>query len=276
MTPYLLENLEKNQVTAISPIHFNDSFDSLMITNTKDTIIEQYNERVLLAQKVNQVWPISKNNFIESMENQIVVSKTFAQKELMICCFTENADSSYMWGHYGNNAGVCLEYSTKMRSFDFIYPVAYGTTPISVTELVDPVTDENIEIAVLLSALYKDIEWSPEKEWRIILPNLKPNSYEKEDGFMPVIVNTPNEITLGTKFFNDIFDGQTINEYKYKLLRITKKHEIRVSILRYINIREPNKTIINTSDLISTFDKFRNKQLSSYQLEEILERIIRN
>ncbi|EOK48711.1 hypothetical protein Q97_03119 [Enterococcus faecalis EnGen0061] len=41
-------------------------------------------------------------------------------------------------------------------------------------------------------------------------------------------------------------------------------------------IREPNKTIINTSDLISTFDKFRNKQLSSYQLEEILERIIRN
>lgn len=118
-----------------------------------------------------------------------------------IACFTESNDYSAMWGHYADShRGFCLEYDfrsciascsencadiqscTNLMMVPAIAPVVYADVRYDATYIVLPLLLSrladiaHIEIkpiyedlmAIVKSLLTKSMDWSYEKEWRML------------------------------------------------------------------------------------------------------------
>lgn len=96
-----------------------------------------------------------------------------------LCSFSERLDSTLMWSHYANyHKGFCIEYDvsaflpTDYRS-RFLYPVIYTDRLYDATphfmKGVDADSFNNLHLN--LAGLYKAIDWSYEREWRLLFAN---------------------------------------------------------------------------------------------------------
>ena len=93
--------------------------------------------------------------------------QTFAGRELLIRCFSEVNDSILMWSHYANsNKGICIEYDIEDIREHF-YKVMYLEHPLQISESLQSEFNPGFDYR-LLSAVSKSVEWSYEKEWRLI------------------------------------------------------------------------------------------------------------
>ena len=73
-------------------------------------------------------------------------------------------DCMPMWANYANDsAGVCLAFST-IGALGQVQPIVYTKTCFVVRE------PENFEEAVKETLLFKQISWSYEGEWRLVIP----------------------------------------------------------------------------------------------------------
>jgi hypothetical protein len=80
-----------------------------------------------------------------------------------ICCFTENGSSSYMSHFYaGEHSGICLEFSTTDAPFSRAMPVSYQRQPPELRVIGDAGAAHEARMFV------KAIDWTQEREWRIV------------------------------------------------------------------------------------------------------------
>lgn len=101
------------------------------------------------------------------------------KRSSLLSSFTERVDSILMWSHYAQyHTGFCLEYDLKSLGIDsmttrMLYPIIYRNDLLDVTDFIRRSLDNekrfNNTIG-LYSAIVKSIEWSYEKEWRLVFP----------------------------------------------------------------------------------------------------------
>ena len=201
------------------------------IENLKDNISKNINDdnaAVIMKQLytilVNQIKQ-NENEYLKLALNQIFAIAS----RLFISCFSEENDSSYLWGNYAdNNRGFCIEYNmknylskclekcdspkkcSKFHSTLQLAPVIYSSSKPDGSSVLSNIIIENISkkigkepkqylyqdnnIANNL-AFYKSDKWV-EKEWRL----LAWNQTEQFKVYNCLIKNAkPTAIYLGTK-----------------------------------------------------------------------------
>lgn len=96
-----------------------------------------------------------------------------------LCSFSERLDSTLMWSHYANyHKGFCIEYDVSAfppsdyRS-RFLYPVIYTDRVYDATPhfMKGVEADSFNNLHLNLAGLYKAIDWSYEREWRLLFTN---------------------------------------------------------------------------------------------------------
>lgn len=120
----------------------------------------------------------------------------------LLSSFTERVDSILMWSHYAqDHTGFCLEYDLKSLGIDsmttrMLYPILYRKDLLDVTDFIRRSLDNekrfNNTIG-LYAAIVKSIEWSYEKEWRLVFPF---GVLEQEQAWR---VPVPKAVYLGAK-----------------------------------------------------------------------------
>jgi len=122
------------------------------------------------------------------------------KRAFKLCSFSERNDSTLMWAHYANyHKGFCIEYNVRnLPPTDFVakfmYPVIYSNELIDLSCHVkcDPEHKEFNNLYPNRIGLRKAVDWSYEKEWRLLFANGiidKPQAYK-----MP----TPTAVYLGS------------------------------------------------------------------------------
>ena len=141
------------------------------------------------------------NRFFESLYSYI---PEMIQNSNRICCFSEDINSSSMWGLYGDGeTGFCLEYEFDKQPYftdsdcqGFLLPIYYTDNcyPLNPEYLQYLVKNISLNYFVMVSGYYgktggqlfhlvcsdlflslktiirKATDWSNEKEWRLIIP----------------------------------------------------------------------------------------------------------
>lgn len=160
-------------------------------------IISLKNDEIYLSEagKMNDIFEGVQKSDDEQMptSKQLEMISDIAR----IKCFTENKDSSYMWGNYGDSAqGICVEYElskldSNSKILEHIFPIVYSDNRFEGDYKIEDFIKcrvgidterEKYDIGELseIDALYlvKSKEWEREKEWRILY-----NIYDiKEEG----------------------------------------------------------------------------------------------
>ena len=248
------------------------------IENLKDNISKNINDdnaAVIMKQLytilVNQIKQ-NENEYLKLALNQIFAIAS----RLFISCFSEENDSSYLWGNYAdNNTGFCIEYDmsqyisrclescdnpNKCSKFHTKYqlaPVIYSlekpdASSVLSNVIIDDIskkigkppkqflfTDNNVANNL---AFYKSDKWQ-EKEWRLI----EWNHTEQYKEYNCLIKNAkPTAIYLGTKISEE---NQT------KLIEICKSKNLPCfkAFPNYFS-SEYKYTFINVDDFYKSKD----------------------
>lgn len=123
-------------------------------------------------------------------------------KQARVACFSENLQSTPMWGHYSNNhKGVCIKFKLVDAPVNLdvdVCPlrVKYklerpSLSTIDILDFLGRGIDNNADSAKrnkVLSAFYltKPQDWQYEKEWRIFVDSKAPPKYHTAPMFEPV------------------------------------------------------------------------------------------
>lgn len=136
----------------------NDPFDGFAKVNLKEAL----REGTMLNQAVNQICSITEDEKLE-LADEILCG---FQKDIRVASLTEINNSASMWDRYADgHKGFCIEYDVaKMNNEkkNMLFKVIYDEKP-DITKQI-----ENPYIGVGLSSIiFKDSEWSSEREWRM-------------------------------------------------------------------------------------------------------------
>jgi len=243
--------LTKSEFYISSPKQFNDPFDlaipkrydlmtrdqflrtSLFHLGTKYPL-KTFKEIFLLAKKnTNERYnnPQYKIDLKQNIENFI---KTHG-----VYCFSEEPTNILSWTFYGNNhAGYCVGLD-KLRLQDYLekkYTKAIGLFKVHYTDNfpeIIPDMDVHIRLENVFKRLtIKYINWSYEKEWRLVTPNFSEELIElPKDIYKEVYLGSntsdsvKNEIikTLKEKYMNkvNLFELEpNTTEYELDIKRI--------------------------------------------------------
>lgn len=148
------------------------------------------------------------------------------RKSCRVLCFCEKGDSILMWSHYGDDhKGVCLEFdirpSTGSREFTkFLYPSLYFDKPVDTTTRADNIDPQIRSVAFLQTTLAKSLEWSYEKEWRLVYPV----EYFKSGDFH-IEFPKPKTIYVGHRMKPDLID-QIKDEAKKAKIPVIQMHPV--------------------------------------------------
>ncbi|MBA2858331.1 hypothetical protein HNP93_001032 [Methanococcus maripaludis] len=140
------------------------------------------------------------------------------KKSTYICCFSEFNDSKLMWSHYADgHKGFCIEYDFKNEQTEeeliySLFPIIYREELFDLVPHLLRNDNPNPLIEIYL-AMFKEISWSYEHEWRIIFPEHFEYGSGPKKG--PVITA--------------IYMGSNITESnKKKLIKIAKEKDIHI------------------------------------------------
>ncbi len=97
-----------------------------------------------------------------------------AKDALLVACLSETNNSVLMWSHYASNhTGFVIEYD--LNNWDckkHIKPVQYVTERHYIQGSFADNWSPGAGNAIMDAALYKSVEWSYEKEWRLVMSRL--------------------------------------------------------------------------------------------------------
>lgn len=119
-----------------------------------------------------------------------------------ISCLSESEDSLLMWAHYANNhRGICVEYElieiNKQLGFSPV-PVIYSAERADFSSIAQDTVEKDITKVFITSLTSKSLEWSYEKEWRIIRDDVACGvdwNIEKKGALLDMI--RPSSVILG-------------------------------------------------------------------------------
>lgn len=222
------QNLENDKLYLASPDDFNDPYDCACKINNNLVIYYEctFFYLMLYAKKNTGIFRRSLLDYRSMIQSCSHYRKSYLKKykehhsipgydeiisnakdNILISCFSETYNSVLMWSHYANeHKGICIEYDlhalddNKRSIFNKrMHPVIYSNTVADITQVaIDTIfksPPENIITYMLIKpAIYKAIDWSYEKEWRIILPKIQNREIETP---------TPSKIILGARISED-------------------------------------------------------------------------
>jgi len=95
-----------------------------------------------------------------------------------VCAFSESENSVLMWAHYASyHTGFCIEYDFPSLGFEsittkFLYPVFYNEFLHDHTNHVAGIDIKQANpLSIVLPVITKALDWSYEKEWRLVYSN---------------------------------------------------------------------------------------------------------
>lgn len=232
---YLINNLNKNLLSASSPTEFNDLYDSTMHFDTATKDIKRFNElnegskRLGLKEVINMEM---KETLIKRAKEIDEHSLTYLTKDFRISCLSSDECDIKMWSHYSNNnKGICIAYDfNKTKLNQFIYPIFYISKPIDVTDLCEE--DNKIMLAALTSVISKFKDWEHEKEWRLVFYLFNDEKKRLEINGVP----KPEFILLGNRFIENIEKSRFNNNKEYlqieEFIKYVQKEKIKLKMVK--------------------------------------------
>ncbi|MFV5513791.1 DUF2971 domain-containing protein [Acinetobacter gerneri] len=195
---------------------------------------------------------------IEDISHKSMVDNL--QKTIHFCSLSSNFESMLMWTHYCNeHKGFCIEYDFSALQFDDhyiknIFPVKYNEVLFDLTPYfpndIEKLKDielfkknkkttllnppEHKRLFTLNPIFQKDINWTYEKEWRVI------DLQSKLEKGSSLGSPNPSAILLGSKFFEQ-FDVDVRNRdlnylgtlsLAFDLLSFCKNNNLEIKLMK--------------------------------------------
>ena len=174
--PRALDTIINGKLWFSAPCRFNDVFDcdlSINVNSIFDSALKIFPDKRGLRPGSPMWHEIQRTTF----KSVSVLKKEFEELKtnVGIACFSEAFDSLLMWSHYANNhSGICVEYNL----LDMNRHVSYSPVPVIYSSdrvFIDKISIDTIEYDAMKSLINctttKSLEWSYEREWRIIQDN---------------------------------------------------------------------------------------------------------
>lgn len=256
---YDIANIENNTLTITCPLLFNDISDSSYFINTRGKALEEEKKVELLYQKIGHEYKSHLDLRIETAERRDRHLRKYMTENARICSLSEDPCSLLMWAHYGNQMnGLAVEYCFDDTSNHkkLLYPVIYSKKPYDVTDLSN-YEPGNLELACIISLITKSLEWSYEKEWRLIIAGL-PKMKDRD-----VLTNAvPSKIVLGSNFFENWLKSATKDRQRIERLR-------KYALTRNVEL----SMVVNKRDSFDLIEVNLEKDLLNLSNEAIRKRI---
>lgn len=223
-----LDNLINGDLWVSALRELNDPFENMIYFNFQSIAIDsiQSNKEIMdLMDKhvVDNKDPIYLKYIedIKSCGEKLKKELNIKRDRIFMACFSECKSSLLMWAHYANaHKGYCIGYK-----FNDIFDL-YGINILPVTYTKDFLTIDNLETfkdhheTFIKACKTKSLEWSYEKEWRLLGRYKINDPYEKG-----LTMKMPNPIC--------IYMGVNIdNNLKSKLVNICKEKKIELYQMR--------------------------------------------
>lgn len=236
-----MDTFAKGDLYASSPLYFNDPYDCELSFNILDNY-DDFKKLIFKGLNLNREERRKiKNKEIErevrKFQKEITKDWEKLKKEIAVCCFTEHVDNFLMWSHYANcYNGICLEYDKSdikdylLASVKYTSQLESAIKNISVNDL----QNENyvrLFMSAIRSVFSKQIQWSYEKEWRIVI---SVNGEDDQYIHMPI----PKKLYIGFKLDDNIKKDVIL---KARQLGIPEIVKTRISTKEYKLIHEPIK-----------------------------------
>lgn len=245
------ENVIEQQLSILKAGNIPQQFKSLFSEKTLHTLIEN-------VAKIDDISTVSKGmsaqkpfviQYLQSKFDAIIkdffVGVAEAEKKYNVACFSENNNSSLMWGHYADgHKGFCLEYDFTDNLTDCnkpcnsiksclkfllefpIAPICYSGHRLDATAGILSIIQQRLknEIGLGMNDYFPDMllcikclltkasDWHYEKEWRLF--GYFPDESKQHGSIMR---KKTKAIYLGSSMFQ---------EHKQKLLSIAEEKEI--------------------------------------------------
>lgn len=167
------DTIKSNQLWYSAPCNFNDVFDSVISIDDK-SLMNDVLKLVLGNRKIrpgSKMWKeihVRMKQELRSLKDKL----NELRNTTGISCFSECEDSLLMWAHYANNhQGFCMEYDlvdiSKELKFTAV-PVIYSDSRVCWNSLKLENIEKEAKSLFICSLTSKSLDWSYEKEWRII------------------------------------------------------------------------------------------------------------
>ncbi|WP_043319502.1 DUF2971 domain-containing protein [Microbulbifer sp. HZ11] len=236
------------EIFLASPNTFNDPFElSPNISMPKSREIYEYfeNDRSI---KLNK----SQKEIITNMANQefLKESSSLATENWLnrfgILCLTEEPNNLLMWAHYGDShRGVCIGFDSSSKFFSSANKIAYEKIRPSLPFNPGKNKTDN---SLKKTFLTKSIDWSYEKEWRIVKREAKEDelnyykriykeSPEKEDEILQILLDSggPGLYEFSKSSIRNIYLGSRISD------------SIKEDVIAFVEERIPSVKIFQLS-----------------------------
>lgn len=193
---YWESTLFEGQLYFAEAITLNDPFDCHMFIDVKrfsDFMNTFANKYVFPKMRYDEICEVYNTRIENNLKRQCLRIK----QDFLLTCFSEDVKSILMWSHYADShKGFCIEYDMEKVSQmyrDFLFPVIYQEQCYDFTEMAIMLDDsyyramkaleilnidtdyclKDVTNNIYVPLLVKAKEWSYEKEWRIVVPNIK-------------------------------------------------------------------------------------------------------
>lgn len=269
LTDYAIKDIFENQITLINPYKFNDVHDSFYQVFSEEKEILEYNYLYNSSKNFGSDFPLSLDQYLNLAKESSKAYHPFARKNLLIKSFTSSSKNLVLWGNYANeNKGICIEYDTEHESFNYLYPVVYNNKILSHNILDEQLTEENITLTLIMSAIHKKEDWNYEKEWRIIYPNLYSIYYNDfSEQYMPIKIGKPTKVILGYNFFGKHIENNMEEQAKIiKLIKILDAKNIPTKSI-ILNHGELEEKKLDIKALLNTFDRYKKNKITYEDLQ---------
>lgn len=170
-----IESLENDTMWFDKPSNFNDPYDcSITITGeiVRNYIEQNIKELELKVGKLNSL----NTKYLYEFQLAGLISRLneYIQNSCLISCFSTKINSMLMWSHYADShKGFCIVYDiSEVISNNMVrknlYPVIYSESKFDIAYYLDDAL--NAKYPCIASLCWKNVEWSYENEYRLILP----------------------------------------------------------------------------------------------------------
>lgn len=163
---YWENEVKKGEIYLSEARKLNDPMDCLINLD-----LTEINENSFFFEYYRKKFKLSYDNYkqIVEQEKEILMNEfEYYRDDIRIACFSENKNSNLMWSHYADmHHGFCIEYNTKYFKDiikSHLFPILYSKEKPEIAKDFN----KNIRSAILKAFVFKDTEWSYEKEWRIL------------------------------------------------------------------------------------------------------------
>ena len=172
-TSLKLETVRENKLWFSAPCNFNDVFDCDISIDEKELfncVLKMLPDKVTIRPG-SPMWCNLKGEMGQQVRKLKTTFKDL-RETTGISCLSESDDSLLMWAHYADNhCGMCVEYNllelNRQLSFTPV-PVVYSDDRVRFCSLKPETVEKNSLTVFIQSITTKSLEWSYEREWRII------------------------------------------------------------------------------------------------------------